>query len=345
MEDTKMDFTSDKFLEQMYEKNTIQYRFNANNIEDWEKWRHELKKAFIDDLGGFPESKTELAPQLLEEKEYEDYIRQRIAYTTDENMIVPAYVLIPKNVKGRLQAVIACHGHGYGSRDIVGLNLDGTEKQGDLGYQKNFAVELVKKGMLVIAPELFGFGDRRLAEDNDKPLEQSSCHRLTANLMMHGKTTAGVRIYDIIRTIDYLCTRKDVDSNRIGCMGISGGGLVCAFSSAIDERIKAAVVSGYSNTFRDSVMAMHHCIDNFIPGILKHGEMPDIIGLIAPRPLLMEAGDVDNIFPIASSKKAYCQLQEIYTLLDAKDNLRMDIFEGDHQISGKMAYDLLKEWL
>lgn len=79
-------------------------------------------------------------------------------------------------------------------------------------------------------------------------------------------------------------------------MGISGGGLVAAFASALDERIKAAVVSGYVNTFEASIMAIRHCIDNYVPGLLQDAEMPDIVGLIAPRPLLIESGRTTGFF-------------------------------------------------
>lgn len=98
-------------------------------------------------------------------------------------------IFLLKNANGKLPAVVACHGHGYGSKDIVGLDFDGSEKTGDAGYQKNFAVELVKSGFLVIAPELVGFGDRTLEEDAGKANKgESSCYRISTNLLMLGKT-------------------------------------------------------------------------------------------------------------------------------------------------------------
>jgi len=338
-------FEVDRYLETLYKNHVPSCDFHARTVEEWKTWREELKERFIRSMGGFPAKKSDLNPRVIEEKVFDSYIRQRIVYTTDEELHVPAYLLIPKNVKGKLPAIVACHGHGYGSREIVGLNPDGTEKEGDPGYQKNFALELVKRGFLVIAPDLFGFGDRRLKEHRDNVMEHSSCDRVSTFLLMLGKTTAGVRVWDIIRTVDYLLTRDDVDQDRIGCMGISGGGLVCSFASAVDERIKASVVSGYTNTFRDSVMAMHHCVDNFLPGVLDAAEMPSIIGLISPRPLLIEAGTEDPIFPIEAVQKAYGVLQSIYSLLGEEGKLDIDIFEGDHQISGRKAYAWFERWL
>ncbi len=341
-----MAIKADQYLESLYKRTLPQLEFVASNKLEWEIWRTRLKERFIKDLGGFPEEKRDLNPKVIAEQEFASYIRKKIVYTTDNNLDVPAYLLLPKNKVGKLPAVIACHGHGYGARELVGLNPDDTEKNdSNPGYQKNFALELVQRGFIVIAPDLLGFGDRRLKEDEDKPLSESSCHRISTYLLMLGRTIAGVRVYDIMRTVDYLLTRGDVDSSRIACMGISGGGLVSAFVGAIDERIKVSVISGYTNTFKDSVMAMHHCVDNFVPRLVTHAEMADVIGLIAPRSLLIESGTEDPIFPVEASLKAYKKLEKIYSLLNVEDKLAKDIFPGNHQISGEKAYDWLEKWL
>src|SRR4029079_3378382 len=85
-------------------------------------------------------------------------------------------------------------------------------------------------------------------------------------------------------------TRKTLDASRIGCVGISGGGTCTLFSAALEPRIKAAMVSGYLNTFRDSIVSISHCMDNYVPGIMNWAEMYDVAGLIAPRPLVIESG-------------------------------------------------------
>lgn len=341
-----MDFLVDNYLESLYANTYRQLTFKADNRSEWEIWHCELKEQFIESLGKLPEPNIELEPRLLEEVDCGDYIRQRVVYNTDKGLSMPAYVLIPKDeTSERYPAVVACHGHGYGSRETIGLGEDGRPDTDNPTYQKNFGIELVGRGFLVIVPELLGFGDRRLREDMDKPLDDSSCYRISTYLMMLGRTMAGMRVWETMRTIDYLYTRDDVDCRRIGCMGISGGGLVSAFTSAIDERISCSVVSGFTNTFKDSIMAVYHCIDNFIPGIINIGEMYDIIGLIAPRPLLIEAGSEDPIFPIDAVYKSHSHIGDIYKLLDVKDRLKLHVFEGEHEISGEEAYPWLEKWL
>ncbi|NLJ67576.1 MAG: dienelactone hydrolase [Clostridiales bacterium] len=335
----------DKYLENLYEKNRPKFKFDVRHMDEYTRWRDGLREIFARDLGGFPKPEVDLSPTVVEEREYPDYLMQRVVYAGDVDLPIPAYLLKPKNASGKLPAVVACHGHGYGSREIVGLNPDGTDNTGEPSYQKNFALELMRKGFIVIVPELLGFGDRRLKEDLDKEPNESSCHMISTYLLMMGKTMAGFRVNDVMRSIDYLETREDVDPDRIGTMGISGGGLVCSFAAALDTRIKAAVVSGYTNTFKDSVMSVFHCVDNFIPGVVNHAEMPDIIGLIAPRPLLVESGSDDPIFPIDATREAYEKIRAIYRFLDAEDKIDSDFFQGEHEISGRKAYDWLVKWL
>src|SRR5437016_11038532 len=128
----------------------------------------------------------------------------------------------------------------------------------------------------------------------------------------------GWRVYDVMRTIDYIETRKDLDARRVGCMGISGGRTCTLFSTALEPRIQVAMVSGYLNTFRDCILSLAHCMDNYVPGILNWAEMYDVAGLIAPRPLFAESGTRDPIFPIEASKESFARVKKVYGVFGAK---------------------------
>jgi len=334
---------SDEYLESLYKSITPALRFDATTTEEWHVWRGRLRRRFEELLGRFPAGREALTPKVLERIECEGYVRERVEFTTFDGLRCPAYVLVPTGQASgeRLPAVAAFHGHGYGSREVVGLSPAGESILERPTYQKNFGVELAKRGFVVVAPEIFGFGDRRLQDEYARD-KYSSCDRLSKVMLHLGRTMAGHRVHEAMRTIDYLCARDDVDVERIGCMGISGGGLVASFTAALDERIKSTVVSGYVNTFKASILDIDHCIDNYVPGLGEIAEMPDIVSLIAPRALLMEAGTKDDIFPIDASLEAFERLRDVYDLLGVSSKLACDAFEGEHEISGAAAYDWLQ---
>ncbi len=140
-------------------------------------------------------------------------------------------------------------------------------------------------------------------------------------------------------------TRDDVDAANVGAMGISGGGMHAFFSAAMDSRIKAAVISGYFCDWRHSILAMFHCTCNFVPGLLNLGELSDLAGLIAPRPLLVEHGTRDDIFPIEHVKRTVGKAKRAWELLGDEDALKTDYFEGRHRINGPAAYEFLANHL
>src|SRR5699024_11678877 len=125
-----------------------------------------------------------------------------------------------------------------------------------------------------------------------------SLYMIASQLLLVGKTIAGLRIQECRQAIDYIQSLQQVDDERIGCMGISGGGLVTAFTSVLDERIKATVVSGYTSTFKGSIMDRRDCLDNYVPGILQYSEMPELIGLIVPIPIFIVSGKVIHLFSV-----------------------------------------------
>jgi hypothetical protein len=148
-----------------------------------------------------------------------------------------------------------------------------------------------------------------------------------------------------MRTRDWMETRPELDTKRVGTMGISGGGMVSLFSAALEPRVKAAMVSCYLNTFRDSVMAMPHCIDNYIPGILQWAEMYDVAGLIAPRPFFSEAGKRDPIFPVAASVESFQHIQKVYKVFGVPHLAKQQLLETAHEFGGGEGIPFLAQQL
>jgi len=333
----------------LYHPELAPYRFDAMEIVAADSWQHRTRAALIDTLGFQGLSAVPTETETIEVVDKGDYIREKILIRTSLTSLMPAYLLLPKGPERPLPLVIAFHGHGYGVKDIVGLWEDGSERDTPDGYHKDFGVALCRRGFAVAAPEISCFGERQsdysyLDRASGQGVPDTCTH--TAMLAFHlGGSTVGLRVYDGKRLIDYLETRSDVDAHRLGAMGISGGGMHTFFSTCVDERIKACVVSGYYSTFRDSILAMQHCACNFVPYLHRFGEMYDLVGLVAPRPILIEAGSRDPIFPIEAVKRSVTRAREVYRVFGAEDAIETDYFEGRHQISGMRAYDFLMERL
>ena len=133
------------------------------------------------------------------------------------------------------------------------------------------------------------------------------------------------------RLIDWAIAEQHIDAKRIIITGNSGGGTVSLHAAACDTRITVAVPSCYFCTYQGSLGSIVHCDCNYIPGILRLGEMYEVAGLIAPRPFSAIAGREDGIFPIDQVKYAFEKLQKIYQVANAPDNCQLHIGEGGHR--------------
>jgi hypothetical protein len=128
-------------------------------------------------------------------------------------------------------------------------------------------------------------------------------------------------------------------------MGISGGGTVTTFAAALEPRIRAAMISGYLNTFRDSVMSLSHCIDNYVPGILNWAEMYDVAGLIAPRPLFVESGMKDDIFRWKPARPASRACRKCTRFLTPGQMAQQEVFNDIHSFYGVQGLPFLAKHL
>ena len=161
---------------------------------------------------------------------------------------------------------------------------------------------------------------------------------------MLGRTLIGERVFDVDRGMDYLATRDDVDAGRIGVMGNSGGGTISLFSAALLPRIRFAMPSCHFCTFADSIMSIRHCADNYVPGMLLWAEMYDVMGLFAPKPVVVVAGKDDHIFPIHGVRKAFRHLKNIYRAAGAADRCHLVVGQGGHRFYADIAWPkMLKE--
>jgi dienelactone hydrolase len=199
--------------------------------------------------------------------------------------------------------------------------------------------------MAAVAIEPMAFGCRRDRLNAQRGLAQKGCEPVAGGALMLGQTLIGWRVWDVMRTADYIATRDDLDASRVGCMGISGGGTATLFAAALEPRLRVAMVSGYLNTFRDSVGSLAHCVDNYVPGIMNWAEMHDVAGLIAPRPMFVESGEQDRIFPVQSSVESFRAVRDIYRVFGAEDRIEQEVFPDEHAFWGKRGIPFLARQL
>jgi dienelactone hydrolase len=335
-------------LWQQYQPQNAPYAFRAKTLSEAQTWQTETRIALAQTIGLRGISNHPLQPQIIESVDKGDYVREKVLLQTSAETQMPVYLLIPKQAEKPFPTVLAFHGHGYGVKDLVGLWEDGQERDIPDGYHKDFAIELCRAGFFVAAPEIACFGERQtdfsyLDPVLGQPVPSTCTH--AAMLAFHlGASVLGMRVYDGMRLIDYLETCPEADTKHLGAMGISGGGMHTFFSTCLDERIRACVVSGYFSTFRDSILAMAHCACNFVPGLGQFGEMYDLAGLIAPRPMLVESGSYDPIFPRQAVEQGVARAAKVYEVFGSQA-IETDYFEGRHQISGRKAGSFLKKAL
>jgi dienelactone hydrolase len=308
---------------------------------------------------------VEPRPEVLERVDCGDHIRERITFATSPGTRVPAYVLIPKNLKGPAPAIVDLHSHG-------GMFLFGKEKVIDLGdnhpamttyHEGNYdgrptATALVRRGYVVITIDALMFGERRVIMDADikSGWDRSKYSRddvtrlnqvcrgkeatLVRGLTMAGATWPGVVFWDDIRTVDYLVTRPEVDPKRIGCEGISMGGYRALFLTALDSRIRAGCVVGFMSTVRPMIHAhLEQSFVHFLPALHRYLDWPDVVSLAAPRSLLVLQCSRDALFPLAGMKEAVDQIAAAYERAGAKDKFVGRFYDVPHKYTRTMQDD------
>jgi hypothetical protein len=339
------DFDTISWTQQRYQEMPLKLTFQAANARQAEDWQKRLRVKVTELIGGFPKQRSPLGAQTLEVREFPAYRREKFIFQSRPGLFVLGYLLTPTAGRAPHAAMICLPGHGRGVDDIVGIDDKGQPRADKAGYQHDFALQVVEHGMAAVAIEQLAFGCRRDEKARGRGLGNSSCQPAAGAAFLMGETMIAWRVYDVMRTIDWIETRPEIDARRVGCMGISGGGTITTFAAALEPRIRAALISGYLNTFRDSIFSIGHCIDNYVPGILEWCEMYDVAGLIAPRPLFSESGEKDNIFPVEATRASFERVKKVYAVFGKADLAEQEIFDDEHVFYGKRGLPFLARHL
>ena len=303
-------------------------------------WRERSRVRLGELLGEMPDP----VPLDLETRAVVDcgaYRRESIVFDSEATMSVPAFLLVPHERTAPGPAILAVHGHGPGKSEVCGLD-DDASVEAVAEHNGDYAHQLAQRGYVVLAPDLRCFGER--ADWN--PPEKYACDLNLVHAYAAGANPLAQNLWDLARAIDVLEQHPLVDPERIGMVGLSYGGTATLFLAAWDARVNVAVVSGYFNEWRESHrVPWNLCGSQVLPGMLASLEHVDLGAAIAPRPLLVETGTDDLIFPPAGARREMARLATVYETLGEPDRLEHDVFVGGHRWHGERAYPFLERWL
>lgn len=310
--------------------------YDGSDLISWQrKLRRKLKQ-----LSGFisPEP-IPLNARSLWKIEHKLGTIEKIAFTSEPYSDVLAYVSLPSNAKPPYTCMITLQGHSGGMHNCIARDREDETKVIKIEGDRDFALQCMQNGLAAISIEQRSFGLRR--ELKQQIVSPHGCHDAVMHSLMLGRTLVAERVLDISKALEYLRFRGDINMKKVGIMGNSGGGTISIYAAALLPAIKFAMPSCSFCSFRDSIMSIYHCSDNYIPGLLQFAESSDIAGLIAPRPLVIVAGEKDEIFPVTSVRKAYKKLKIIYKAADASSKCHLIVGKQGHRFYAKQAWPIM----
>ncbi len=308
---------------------------------DVQAWRARLRRKLRQLTGETPRTRCLLRTRRLWRRPHPLGTIEKVVFTAEPYADVPAYVCLPKDVKPPYVFAICLQGHSTGMHKSIAVDRENETLSIEVPGDRDFGLECMRRGLAALCIEQRSFGERR--ERKQEKTMSSGCHDATMQALMLGRTLIGERVYDVDRGIDYLAARGDADMKRIGVMGNSGGGTISLFSAALLPRLAFAMPSCYFCTFQDSIMSIGHCMDNYIPGLLKYAEMADVMGIFAPKPVVIVAGQDDPIFPIAGVRRGFRELRKIYEAQGAGDRCHLVVGPGGHRFYAQEAWPTMQK--
>lgn len=329
-----MSYSSTTHFQTLYKKTNPEFGFTAKTPAEFTIWQDRFRSRLREVLGlnRIQNDLKDFQPiaHQVDEEDTGEFIRQRWVLQVEPTVPLPFILLKPKDIHGLLPLVLTPHGHSKNTEMYAGIVTSPEEEQFMLEGDRDIAVQAVREGYLVIAPTTRGFGETRTEKGKTED-QQNSCRDLLVHDLLVGRTPTGDRVWDISRLLDWALESLPVDLERIAITGNSTGGTISLFAAALDERITLSAPGSYFCTFAGSIGSIHHCECNYVPGLLTLGEMPDIAGLIAPRPFMAINGKEDPIYPIDEVYKAFEQLKKIYAVAGVPENVELFVGEGGHR--------------
>lgn len=300
--------------------------------ENWPKTRDRIRDGVRKIFGPMPDEKVALDPKVLSEEDCGSYVRRKVSIQVQAGDRMPAYLLIPKTLKGRVPAIVCFYGTTSGAGKETTVGLSGGRPGTPPEKNRAFAVDMAEAGFVAFAADYLRDGER--ISPGKRPYDTTEFYAKFPDWSIHGKDA-----WDTMRAIDYLQTLDFVDPDRIGMVGHSYGGHSTIFTAAMEPRIKAAWANGPVSDFvqhgmhwatpkgggsSQSLPAMRpYLLDRIPPPITFY----EVTALIAPRALAVGQA-VGERRPMEEENCA--AVSEVYGAFGAADRVKYVWYPGDH---------------
>lgn len=291
---------------------------NIKTKEDWEQARDTYRRQLYEMLGLQPlPARSPLDTKITGKLDHDEFTVENLVFESRPGLYVTGNLYLPKNTKGKKPAILYVCGHGQEKKDGISY--------GNKTHYQHHGEWFARNGYVCLTIDTLQMG------------EIEGIHHGTYKYKRwwwnsRGYTPAGVEAWNSIRAIDYLQSRPEVDANRIGITGRSGGGAYSWWAAALDERIKVAVPVAGITSLKNHVVdgtVEGHCDCMFQVNTYRW-DFPIVAALVAPRPLLITNTDNDRIFPLDGVVDVYNKARRIYKLLGAEDKIGLAIYQGAH---------------
>lgn len=330
----------DPFVLNLNKLRAIKPALTFSPEKDYEEQKTAIAAKFKE-LVKMPEPLKECVP-IIEYTTSEDprFDEIRFAIESEPGFFVPAHLLYPKNITGRIPLVICLQGHSTGMHVSLARERYPSAEPIAVSGDRDFCIQAVARGYAALTMEQRGFGELNFTGN------KNACHELSWQAILMGKTLLGDRLYDISNMISAVIGAFDfIDPARIGCMGNSGGGTSSYYSACLDERIKVSMPASSFCGMVDSWGAIHHCSCSYIPDFVNWFDMADLAVMIAPRYLIAVNGRLDHLQPYETAEREFKRVKAIFEKAGAGENCTLVTGPEGHRFYANLSWDIFDKYI
>jgi dienelactone hydrolase len=358
--------------------------FRLPEWSDIDAWRKAARTTALD-LVAAPAAQPMPDVQVLDQSEVDGLEVVQLSWQLSYGRPTQAVLLKPRAATGPLPGVLGLHDHGgnkyFGHRKITRSAQDQhpliIEHQAKYYAGLAWANELAKRGYVVLVHDAFSFASRRVMFEDMSPIPWGDCrtddksdvdpekseniriynawageheHIMSKSLFSAGTTWPGVFLAEDQAALSVLAAHEAVDASRLGCAGLSGGGLRTVFLGGLDERVKCAICVGFMSTWRDFLMnkSYTHTWMTYAPLLPRYLDFPEVLGLRSPLPTLVQNCNEDGLYTLPEMQRADAILQTVYNKAGSPENYSGMFYPGGHKFDTIMqrdAFDWFDRWL